>query len=242
MSQTGQFHGGLVFTASQDHSVLTFSQSVRETLLDYGYHVDRQTRVDHERVRLTCARYQIKISYREDGPEAMRLGLVVCPIDEASDEEAKHLLALMLHRITATHQPDHVEWLCSDAPPMLQHRRRTLNGHGISPFARPPAHRTPSERRPSKPVTLTEQSDLAMAFRSRPTAIDPLGNLHQIAVWGITGVVATLSAPIAIALVAFNLFLGGSIPVNTGVLATTAAAIFTQPSGAAADVLSIWPF
>ena len=90
-------------------------------------------------------------------------------------------------------------------------------------------------------VALSDQEILALSYRTDPhpdelTAKDldgqPSSQL-RLATWAMTGVLATVSAPVAASLAAVNLLRGEDFRLNTQVLSLSAFVAFMQGSGAA---------
>ena len=90
-------------------------------------------------------------------------------------------------------------------------------------------------------VKMTEEERLALAFRAEPhpdelsaeeTGGHPSSQL-RLASWAMTGVVASVSAPVAVSLAAVNLVRGEDFRLNTQVLSLSAFVAFMHGSGAA---------
>lgn len=98
-------------------------------------------------------------------------------------------------------------------------------------------------------VQLSDQDRLALAFRTdaEGTSTSPVGadaaqsDIRRLAIWGMTGMVATLSAPVAVSMAAVNLIRGEDFRLNTQVLSLTGALVFLQSSGALAQAVSVLP-
>jgi hypothetical protein len=99
-------------------------------------------------------------------------------------------------------------------------------------------------------VQLSEEEQLALAFRTEPHP-DQLGDddagddenndIRRLAAWGITGVVASISAPVALSLAAVNLARGEDFRLNTQALSLTAGLVALQSSGALAHAVTYLP-
>ena len=100
-----------------------------------------------------------------------------------------------------------------------------------------------------RPIQLTDEQLLSIAFRADPddlesAAIDDQptvdedrpSDILRLTSWGMTGAVASMSAPIALSLAAVNLIRGEDFRLNTQVLAYTVAIVALNSSGAFAGV------
>lgn len=67
---------------------------------------------------------------------------------------------------------------------------------------------------------------------------DRPSDILRLTSWGMTGAVASMSAPIALSLAAVNLIRGEDFRLNTQVLAYTVAIVALNSSGAFAGVAS----
>ena len=89
---------------------------------------------------------------------------------------------------------------------------------------------------------MSEEERLALAFRAEPhpdelspeeAAGGPPSSQLRLASWAMTGVVASVSAPVAVSLAAVNLMRGEDFRLNTQVLSLSAFVAFVHGSGAA---------
>lgn len=96
---------------------------------------------------------------------------------------------------------------------------------------------------------LSEEQALAMAFRTEtqietgesPVAIvnpDGPSDIQRLAAWGMTGMMAFLSAPVAASMATVNLIRGEDFRLNTHVLSLTGFLVMIQSSGALASVVT----
>lgn len=99
-------------------------------------------------------------------------------------------------------------------------------------------------------VDLTEEEILALAFRADDRSDNEGGfsreeaaqnDIRRLAAWGLTGMVAFLSAPVAASMAAVNLARGEDFRLNTQVLSLTGLLVVLQSSGALANVVSYLP-
>lgn len=96
-------------------------------------------------------------------------------------------------------------------------------------------------------VDLTDQEVLALAFRTNDQQDHKSRNetaqndIRRLAAWGLTGMVAFLSAPVAASMAAVNLARGEDFRLNTQVLSLTGLLVVLQSSGTLANVMSYLP-
>ncbi len=94
------------------------------------------------------------------------------------------------------------------------------------------------------PVDLSDEERVAFAFRADEDEIDEFdmsedNDVGRLAAWGMTGVVFTISAPVALSLAAVNVVRGENIRFNTHALALTACVAGLQGSGLLDRVMSV---
>lgn len=103
------------------------------------------------------------------------------------------------------------------------------------------------EPKNGRPIQLTDEQLLSIAFRAEdtPTEVeddpqeddnDRPSDALRLSSWCLTGVVASLSTPIAVSLAAVNLIRGEDFRLNTQVLVFTFAVVALNASNAFADV------
>ena len=99
-------------------------------------------------------------------------------------------------------------------------------------------------------VALTAEEELALAFRAggggdgeeAPTKEERAqDDIRRLATWGLTGMVAFLSAPVAASMAAVNLARGEDFRLNTQVLSLTGFITILHGTGALAQVASYLP-
>ncbi|QFT73293.1 hypothetical protein [Ruegeria sp. THAF33] len=102
----------------------------------------------------------------------------------------------------------------------------------------------------ARPIQLTDEQLLSIAFRSDeadlPAQMDARGaiaddddkpsDILRLSSWCMTGVLASISAPIAVSMAAVNLIRGEDFRLNTQVLVLTFAIVALNASNALADV------
>lgn len=135
MTQTGRYHGGLVFAGTQENALDRFSRIVSATLKDYGHYVERQSVMTAQRARITANQYLVKLNLgagakpdrhttpsdaadvsaepSSDDNELQRLEIVLCPVDPALADQthSELLLVVMMYRMVDAYSADYVEWL-----------------------------------------------------------------------------------------------------------------------------------
>ena len=99
-------------------------------------------------------------------------------------------------------------------------------------------------------IDLTDEETLALAYRFCPRPEDKdaftpeelaQNDIRRLATWGMTGMVAFLSAPVALSLAAVNLARGEDFRLNTNVLSLTGLLVMLQSTGALASAVSYLP-
>lgn len=95
-------------------------------------------------------------------------------------------------------------------------------------------------------VEMTEEERLALAFREDPHPDEVVpgeeaqeSSQLRLASWAMTGMVASVSAPVALSLAAVNLVRGENFRLNTQVLSLSAFVAFMHSSGAASAMVSV---
>jgi len=97
-------------------------------------------------------------------------------------------------------------------------------------------------------IDLTDEEALALAFREtpRPDELSPeqlaaVSDIQRLGIWGMTGMLAFLSAPVALSVAAVNLMRGEDLRLNTHVLSLTGLLVVLQSSGALASAVNYLP-
>lgn len=101
-----------------------------------------------------------------------------------------------------------------------------------------------------RPISINEQKALSLAFRLEEFTDEfdangyegePENNVRRLAIWGMTGVLFFISAPIAVSMAAVNLIRGEDFRLNTQVLALSGSLVVLESTGAIAEVVSYLP-
>jgi hypothetical protein len=135
VTQTGRYHGGLVFAGTQENALDRFSRIVSATLKDYGHHVERQSVMNTQRARITANQYLVKLNlgagddpdrhanncdtadssaeFCLDDDPLQRLEILLCPVDptRADRTHSELLLVVMMYRMVDAYSAEYVEWL-----------------------------------------------------------------------------------------------------------------------------------
>ncbi len=180
-------------------------------------------------------------------------------------EVSELMLVVMLYRMVDICSSQRVEWLSPNTvltieqfmsafdslTPSRQRNRKQIFETVNGPFAgaEVPSQPEPETDTPAvirdtvRPIKLTDEQLLSIAFRKdaeehqeEPDDGKLQRDIQRLTSWGMTGVVASLSAPVALSMAAVNLIRGEDFRLNTQVLAYTAAIVMLQTSGALADV------
>ncbi len=201
-----------------------------------------------------------------------RLTILICPVSKLLDDSeiSELMLVVILYRMVDICTTRRVEWLSpktvltieqfmsafdSIAPRNARNRKQIFEAVS-GPFAGldlpdPDAEDTQTKHAKPRPIKLSDDQLLSIAFRTEADAPLPAGNIHQsedeterpsdilrLTSWGMTGAVASISTPIAISLAAVNLIRGEDFRLNTQVLAFTTAIFGLNATNAFAEVAS----
>jgi hypothetical protein len=100
------------------------------------------------------------------------------------------------------------------------------------------------------PISLSDEEALSLAFRVEPHPKEYVStdeedeaqsDIRRLAIWGMTGMLAFLSTPVALSMAAVNLAKGEDFRLNTNVLSLTGLLVMLQSSGALAHAVSYLP-
>ncbi len=288
MTQTGRYHGGLVFFGDPDHALDRFTRIVTATLEDYGHPVERQSIIDRSQARVIASHYMVKLSLN-DAPDAIfeikmnnkslqRLEISLCPVAPGADDKdiSELMLVVMLYRMVDLFATRSIEWLdpetvltvdqflgaFTNVSPRRVRGRQEILETADAPFG------SVDQTEPGLAVRFdemsgqrahdgalglidfSEQETLAFAYRFNAHQ-DPIdvetpveqaeSDIRRLAVWGMTGMVGFLSAPVALSMAAVNLARGEDLRLNTNVLSLTGLLVMLQSSGALASAVSYLP-
>ncbi len=180
-------------------------------------------------------------------------------------EISELMLVVMLYRMIDLCAVEQVEWLAPDAalsidqfmgtfanlsPRRIRSRRQAFRSV-CGPFTEADIGEDTDQPEPEgKPevIKLGEEEILALSFRAQPEP-EPVeapdttnevkreerNDIQRLTSWCMTGLVMSLSAPVALSLAAVNLIRGEDFRLNTQVLSYTAAIIALHRSGAFAE-------
>jgi len=288
VTQSGRYHGGLVFFGNPDHALDRFTRIVTATLEDYGHPVERQSILESYQSRIVASHYMVKLNLA-DAPDAIfelkmngkslqRLEISLCPVSDDQDDKdiSELMLVVMLYRMVDLFATRSIEWLAPetkltveqflDAFTNISPRRvrgipETLEAddapfNPVDETEQNLADRYDRLARQSEHddafglIDLTDEETLALAYRFTagpeviditPAEEDAQSDIRRLATWGMTGMVAYLSAPVAVSMAAVNLVKGEDFRLNTNVLSLTGLLVMLQSSGALASVVSYLP-
>jgi hypothetical protein len=140
VTQTGRYHGGLVFFGYEDTLLDQFGRIVSATLEDYGHPVERQSVLNAHEARITASHYQVKLTVtggREASDQARRsrridtagrlnpgrprradtspcrlvIDLIPADTDGNDKDISQLLLVVMLYRLVDVCAVSAIEWL-----------------------------------------------------------------------------------------------------------------------------------
>lgn len=220
---------------------------------------------------MNARQFSDKAEDRPLGGQCQRLEISMVPADDRYEDRdiSELMMVVMLYRMVDICNAESIEWM--DPGTVLTVEQFLSAFTNVSPHrvrgCR--SRQTPAER--FAPVdetldqiddhydihakaaeqahTLSEEETLAMAFRSD----DPLDEEHltnveraqndirRLAVWGMTGMVAVLSAPVAASLAAVNLARGEDLRLNTQVLSFTGLVAVLSSTGLLAQIMQNLP-
>lgn len=289
MTQTGGYHGGLVYFGNPDQALDRFTRIVTATLEDYGHPVERQSILNRSQARVISSQYMVKLAMA-DAPDAIfdiktndkslqRLEISLCPVADGQDDKdiSELMLVVMLYRMVDLFATQSIEWLdpatvltveqflgaFTNVSPRRVRGRQEVLIDGDAPFhsvadtecelgqrydtiAGQSAHDGEFGL-----IDLSEEETLSLAYRfsPRPDEIaapaspedQAQNDIRRLATWGMTGMVAFLSAPVALSLAAVNLAKGEDFRLNTNVLSLTGLLVMLQSTGALASAVSMLP-
>lgn len=285
MTQTGMYHGGIVFHDDAENPLDGFCRIVTATLEDYGHQVERQSVIDAGQARVVTSQYLVKLSLDErryrDRSDARRAGkrpakarhrleIEMTPAAEGYEDRdiSELMLVVMLYRMVDICNTELIEWMdpgtvltvdqflsaFTNVSPHRVHGSGGPRGPGFASSAEtaPDAagHHDELAEDASRMVELTEDEALALAFRA-PGGFDAgeglspgqeaQSDIRRLAIWGMTGMIAVLSTPVAASMAAVNLVRGEDFRLNTQVLSLTGLLVVLNSSGALASAVSYLP-
>lgn len=193
----------------------------------------------------------------------LRLAISLAPSFAGYDnrETSELLLAVALHQLVQATDADEITWqdcpaalsreqflsaFAGAALPEQDKRRRNSRFEPVDDSLGGISQRCdavmgrPAHQGASGLVEMTEEERLALAFREDPHPDEIISGEEgqpsdqlRLASWAMTGLVASVSAPVAVSLAAVNLMRGEDFRLNTQVLSMSAFVAFMHSSGAA---------
>ena len=287
MTDTGRYHGGLVFYGYPEDPLDQFSRIVSSTLTDYGHPVERQSMQRGDSAQILTSQYQLRLDLDDLGHEdkgldtsyeeqAQRLTVKITPVAPGHEDRdiTELMLVVVLYRMVDAFDVDQIEWLdpetvlpveaflgafASVSPRRVRGRQEVLDHRGqrFAPVSETEAGliqhydtilgKAPHQGRFGL-IDLTEEETLALAFRETPhpeeldaDQLSAASDIRRLATWGMTGMLAFLSAPVAVSVAAVNLIRGEDLRLNTHVLSLTGLLVVLQSSGALASAVGYLP-
>lgn len=245
--------------STSEASIVTNNYLVRLTLeTPDAEDVDRYERLDRTAGLRTLTR-------KPSALPRNRLAMSIAPVSHLLDDQeiSEMMLVVMLYRMVDICSLQRIEWL---SPHTVLTIEQFLGAFGSLATRKPkdrqqifgsvqgqfdgldmPDHSDSDMQdgtQPPRPIQLTDDQLLTIAFRTppeHPVQPDALAeaqpsDILRLTSWGMTGVVASVSAPVAVSMAAVNLIRGEDFRLNTQVLAFTTAIFGLNSSGAIAGV------
>lgn len=251
--------------STSEASVVTSQYLIRLTLESRKEEAfqDRQERVDRVAGLKTLKRPVVS------NPRNRMVITICPVSDLLDDSEISELmLVVILYRMVDICSTLRVEWLSPNTvltveqfmgafdsiKPRKSRDSRQIFDAISGPFAGlslsdPEPETAPKAASKPRPIQLSDEQLLSIAFRTEPDTLPAQGtdsdeddgpsDILRLTSWGMTGVVASVSAPVAISMAAVNLIRGEDFRLNTQVLAFTAAIFGLNSSQAIADVVQV---
>ena len=123
MTNTGRYHGGLVFFGNPDQALDRFTRIVSATLADYGHPVERQSILDPTQARIISSHYSVKLALAP-APDAIfeikinnkslqRLEIDLSAVTGDRDDKdiSELIMVVMLYRMVDIVATRSIEWL-----------------------------------------------------------------------------------------------------------------------------------
>ena len=223
MVEAGTYHGGLVMFGHEDAMLERLARIAATTLEDYGHPVEKNAIQDPRSARVTASHYAVRVSLMqgmvpgEHGQRGLkienfklitppdrqwRVVIELFPADPAGHDRdiSELLLVVMLYRASYEFDVQMIEWLdpltllttgeflqaFANVCPTLVTRRIGIADPNDARFA--PADETPEEVEDDSPFAVHLEAVEVDATQS---------DIRRLAIWGMTGMLAFLSAPVA---------------------------------------------
>lgn len=207
----------------------------------------------------------------DQGKALQRLVIDLCPVAQGADDRdvSELLLVVTLYRMVDIVSTRSIEWLdpqtvltieqflgafTNVSPRRVRGREQVIElpgSHRADETAAPDRDRPEVTAARDPEYCLTQEEELSLAYRFNPTlgddavtinaVEDAQNDIRRLATWGMTGMVAFLSAPVAISLAAVNLAKGEDFRLNTHVLSLTGLLVMLQSTGALDNAVSYLP-
>lgn len=199
-----------------------------------------------------------------------RLEIEMTPAAGAYEDRdiSELMLVVMLYRMVDTCNAELIEWMdpgtvltvdqflsaFSNVSPQRVNGGGSTRGQGPAPRAGTAPDQDERHDMQSddahRLIELSEDEALALAYRAADQSdanetssaeLQAQSDIRRLAIWGMTGVIATLSTPVAASMAAVNLIRGEDFRLNTQVLSLTGLLVVLNSSGALANAVSYLP-
>lgn len=267
MTDTGNYHGGLVMYGSEEAILDRLTRIAASTLEDYGHPVEKSAIRDARSSRVVTSHYHLSLALKQDlipGEHGQR-GLVfenfklttpserqhrvvidLSPADPARDDRdiSELLMVVMLYRASHEFDVRMIEWL--DPLTLLTRQQFLAVFSNLCPSLVPPgggsAERCEPRFQPLYDPPEESEPEPVFAIHLEAVEVDPeQSDIRRLAIWGMTGMIAFLSTPVALSMAAVNLLRGEDFRLNTHVLSLTGFTVMLQSTGALANVMAHLP-
>jgi len=267
VATTLQDYGHLVerktLLSPSEASIVTSQYLIRLTLeSDEDTSFDRYERMDRAAGLKTAVR---KGATRPRN----RLAILITPVSGLLDDSelSELMMVVILYRMVDICSTQRVEWLSPNTVLTVEQfmsafdsiaPRKPRNSKQVfesieGPFAGlnlPDVDASEQDDPTARPIKLSDEQLLSIAFRTDPEpAVEPgtveadederPSDILRLTSWGMTGALASISAPVALSMAAVNLIRGEDFRLNTQVLSLTTAIFGLNATNAFAEVASV---
>lgn len=127
MTQSGRYHGGIVFLGNPEAPLDQASRIVSGTLEDYGHQVERQSVQGGQTARILSSQYMVQVTlgeYTDPRGEELeslfmfdedpqRIAIEITPVDPGQEDRdiTELMMVVLLYRLVDALDVEHVEWM-----------------------------------------------------------------------------------------------------------------------------------